>query len=43
MTSSQLTYNSNKDVFFRNFARNTTFANKQIHAKMQPTRGWMLE
>ena len=25
------------------FARTTTFANKEFHAKMQPTRGWMQE
>ena len=38
MHSSQLAHTSDKDV--KNFARNTTFANKEFHAMMQPTRGW---
>jgi hypothetical protein len=32
-----------KRFLYKTFARTTTFANKYFHAKMQPTRGWMLE
>ena len=37
MHSSQLAHSSDKDI--KNFARNTTFANKELHAMRQPTRG----
>ena len=35
-----LAHHSNKDVYTKKFARNTRFANKEFHAKKQPTRGW---
>ena len=41
--SSQNYSNMQQEVLFkRTFARTTNFANKEFHAKMQPTRGWML-
>jgi hypothetical protein len=44
MQSSQITHILNKDFFlYKTFSQTTTFANKQFHAKIQPTRGWMLE
>ena len=32
-----------KIFLYKTFARTTTFANRERHAKMQPTRGWMQE
>jgi len=32
-----------RKFLYKTFARTATFANKEINAKMQPTRGWMLE
>ena len=34
-----LTHHSNKDVYSIKIAIHTRFANKDIHAKKQPTRG----
>ena len=35
-----LTHHSNKDVYSTKIAINRRFANKEIHAKNKPTRGW---
>lgn len=38
MHSSQLTHICNKEVLLRHLSKANHFANKEIHAMMQPTR-----